>query len=103
MRSITRLWTQHRLYCKRLYHRGPLHRPDQSTHWYRASGAPPHWNARQGLWHNERERADRHSAGHLRGGYVATWLGLRATLLVMGGLYLLTTSSLLVNPALKQM
>jgi MFS family permease len=41
--------------------------------------------------------------GTFAGGYVATWLGLRATLLVMGGLYLLTTSSLLVNPALKEM
>ncbi len=41
--------------------------------------------------------------GTFAGGYVATWLGLRATLLIMGGLYLLTTSSLLVNPALKKM
>ncbi len=41
--------------------------------------------------------------GTFASGYVATWLGLKATLLVMGGLYLLTTSSLLVNPALKKM
>ena len=41
--------------------------------------------------------------GTFVGGYVASWLGLRVTLLVMGGLYLLTTLSLLVNPALKKM
>jgi RNA polymerase sigma factor (sigma-70 family) len=41
--------------------------------------------------------------GTFAGGYVATWLGLKATLLIMGALYLLTTASLLVNPALKKM
>ena len=41
--------------------------------------------------------------GTFVGGYVAAWLGLRLTLLVMGSLYLLATLSLLVNPALKKM
>jgi MFS family permease len=41
--------------------------------------------------------------GTFAGGYVAAWLGLKATLLVMGALYLLTTSSLLINPTLKEM
>ena len=36
-------------------------------------------------------------------GFVAEWIGLQATLLVMGIVYLLTTLSLLVNPALRQM
>jgi MFS family permease len=36
-------------------------------------------------------------------GYVVAWLGLQATLLVMGALYLLTTLTLLVNPALRGM
>jgi MFS family permease len=51
------------------------------------------------------------SAGTLAGiplgtfisGYVVGWLGLQTTLLVMGALYLATTLSLLVNPALKAM
>ena len=34
-------------------------------------------------------------------GYVVAWLGLQMTLLIMGVLYLVTTLSLLVNPALK--
>ncbi|HVB72443.1 MAG TPA: MFS transporter [Ktedonobacteraceae bacterium] len=41
--------------------------------------------------------------GTFAGGFVATWLGLRATLLFMGAVYLLTTLSLLINPALKKM
>ena len=41
--------------------------------------------------------------GTFAGGYVATWLGLRTTLLAMGVVYLITTSSLLINPALKKM
>lgn len=41
--------------------------------------------------------------GTFAGGYVASWLGLKLTLLVMGGLYLLATLSLLVNPALKKL
>jgi MFS family permease len=36
-------------------------------------------------------------------GYMAAWIGLQLSLLVMGALYLLTTLSLLVNPALKAM
>ncbi len=36
-------------------------------------------------------------------GYVATWLGLRTTIIVIGAIYLLATLSLLVNPALKTM
>lgn len=51
------------------------------------------------------------SAGTLAGiplgtfisGYVVTWFGLSMTMLVMGALYLATTLSLLVNPALKEM
>jgi MFS family permease len=41
--------------------------------------------------------------GTFAGGYVAAWIGLRATLVVMGALYLLTTLSLLVNQAMKKM
>jgi ribose/xylose/arabinose/galactoside ABC-type transport system permease subunit len=49
------------------------------------------------------------SAGSLAGipigtfisGYIVTWIGLRATILTMGTLYLLTTLALLVNPALR--
>lgn len=41
--------------------------------------------------------------GTFAGGYIAAWIGLRATLIIMGGLYLLTTLSLLVNPAMKKM
>src|SRR5579883_231441 len=41
--------------------------------------------------------------GTFASGFVITWIGLRATLLAMGVLYLLATLSILVNPALKQM
>ncbi|SRR5258707_1503379 len=51
------------------------------------------------------------SAGALAGiplgtfvsGFVVEWVGLQTTLLAMGALYLLTTLSLLVNPALRKM
>lgn len=36
-------------------------------------------------------------------GYVVAWIGLQATLLVIGALYLSTTLSLLINPALRKM
>lgn len=36
-------------------------------------------------------------------GYVVTWVGLQASIIAIGILYLLTTLSLLVNPALKRM
>jgi hypothetical protein len=36
-------------------------------------------------------------------GYVVAWFGLQVTLLMMGALYLATTLSLLVNPALRGM
>ncbi len=36
-------------------------------------------------------------------GFVVTWIGLRSTLLLMGGIYLLATLSILINPALKGM
>lgn len=36
-------------------------------------------------------------------GYVVTWIGLQASIAAIGGLYLLVTLSLLVNPALKEM
>ncbi len=36
-------------------------------------------------------------------GFVVTWIGLRATLVAMGAIYLLATLSILINPALKQM
>jgi len=41
--------------------------------------------------------------GTVLSGYLATLIGLRSSLLVMGALYLVTTLSLLVNPALKTM
>jgi MFS family permease len=41
--------------------------------------------------------------GALASGFVVTWIGLRATLIVMGAVYLLATLSILVNPKLKQM
>ncbi len=41
--------------------------------------------------------------GTFASGFVITWIGLRATLLAMGALYLLATLSILVNPALRQM
>ena len=41
--------------------------------------------------------------GTFAGGYVAAWIGLRMTILLIGGIYLFTTLSLLVNPALKKM
>src|SRR5260370_36063818 len=36
-------------------------------------------------------------------GYVVAWAGLQMTLVVMGALYLVTTLSLLIHPALRQM
>ena len=36
-------------------------------------------------------------------GFVATWLGLRLTIIIMGALYLVSTLSLLLNPTLKDM
>ncbi len=41
--------------------------------------------------------------GTFASGFVVTWIGLRATLMVMGTLYLLVTLSILVNPTLKKM
>lgn len=41
--------------------------------------------------------------GTFLSGFVVTWVGLQATLLIMGALYLAATLSLLVNPALKRM
>jgi MFS family permease len=41
--------------------------------------------------------------GTFASGFVVTWIGLNWTLAAMGALYLLTTLSLLVNPALKKM
>lgn len=41
--------------------------------------------------------------GTFAAGFVVTWIGLQGTLAVMGALYLLTTLSILVNPALKKM
>ncbi len=41
--------------------------------------------------------------GTFASGFVVAWIGLRTTLAGMGALYLLTTLSLLVNPALKKM
>ena len=41
--------------------------------------------------------------GTVSSGYVAAQLGLRTTIIIMGAVYLLTTLSLLVNPALKTM
>jgi MFS family permease len=39
----------------------------------------------------------------LANGFVVTWIDLRATLAVMGAIYLLATLSILINPALKKM
>jgi MFS family permease len=41
--------------------------------------------------------------GIFASGFVVIWIGLRATLAVMGAIYLLATLSILVNPALKKM
>ncbi|HZR39873.1 MAG TPA: MFS transporter, partial [Ktedonobacteraceae bacterium] len=41
--------------------------------------------------------------GTFTAGYMAAWIGLQWSLIVMGAVYLLTTLSLLVNPALKAM
>ncbi|HET8846708.1 MAG TPA: hypothetical protein VFN35_34920, partial [Ktedonobacteraceae bacterium] len=41
--------------------------------------------------------------GTFASGFVVTWLGLSLTLIVMGGVYLLSTLSLLFNPAVKEM
>jgi hypothetical protein len=41
--------------------------------------------------------------GALASGFVAVWIGLPATLVVMGSIYLLATCSIVVNPQLKQM
>lgn len=41
--------------------------------------------------------------GVLLAGYLLEWAGLRSTLLVAGACYLLTTASLLFNPALREM
>lgn len=41
--------------------------------------------------------------GGLVGGYLINWIGLLPALFVMGAAYLMVTSSLLVNPALKDM
>lgn len=41
--------------------------------------------------------------GTFASGFVVTWIGLRATLAVMGAIYLAATLSILVNPKLKQM
>jgi MFS family permease len=41
--------------------------------------------------------------GTFLSGYVVAWIGLQTTLLIMGILYLVTTLSLLINPALKVM
>lgn len=41
--------------------------------------------------------------GTFASGFVVSWIGLRATLAVMGVIYLLATLSILVNPALKKM
>ncbi len=41
--------------------------------------------------------------GAVLGGFLVTWIGIQSTLLAMGALYLVTTLSLLVNPALQKM
>lgn len=41
--------------------------------------------------------------GAVLGGFLVTWIGIQSTLLAMGALYIVTTLSLLVNPALKEM
>lgn len=40
--------------------------------------------------------------GSVLGGFLVTWIGIQNTLLAMGALYLVTTLSLLVNPALRE-
>lgn len=41
--------------------------------------------------------------GTFASGYLVAWVGFQVTLLIMGALYLVTTLSLLVNPATKRM
>jgi len=41
--------------------------------------------------------------GTFLSGFMVTWFGLSATLFVMGAVYLITTLSLLVNPAMRKM
>lgn len=41
--------------------------------------------------------------GTVVSGYLATWIGLRMTLIVIGTVYLVTTLSLLLNPVLRKM
>lgn len=41
--------------------------------------------------------------GTVASGYLVAWIGFRATLLIMGALYLVATLSLLVNPATRTM
>jgi len=41
--------------------------------------------------------------GALASGFVAAWIGLPATLIAMGAIYMLATLSILVNPQFKQM
>jgi MFS family permease len=41
--------------------------------------------------------------GAFAGGYLVQWAGIQPTLLILGVCYLLTTASLLVNPALRNM
>lgn len=41
--------------------------------------------------------------GGLFGGFLIGWIGLLPALLTMGGIYLFSTSTLLINPALKEM
>jgi MFS family permease len=41
--------------------------------------------------------------GTVVSGYLATWIGLQMTLIVIGTVYLVTTLSLLLNPALRKM
>src|SRR2546421_11730276 len=41
--------------------------------------------------------------GTVASGYLAAWIGFQMTLLIMGALYLVTTLSLLVNPATRTM
>ncbi len=41
--------------------------------------------------------------GTVVSGYLAAWIGLQMTLIVIGTVYLVTTLSLLLNPALRKM
>ena len=41
--------------------------------------------------------------GTVASGYLVAWIGFQMTLLIMGALYLVTTLSLLVNPATRTM